>query len=282
MDLGKSRAPGMAAIKQVCLSASLLMSIPRIIHQTWKSADIPSVYQEYVDSVRSINPTYNYKLWTDIENREFIASYYPWFLEKFDAYRHNIERADAVRYFLLYKFGGVYIDLDMECMRPIDELLTNGEVILSVEAGPLITQKIVSNAFMAAAPGHPFFLDIINTLASNKRPDITFQDVFEITGPNMVMSRYLSMHDRYRFRILKLDEICPVGVMGQYPFFQGVSQDEIRQQKKLVMIHHNTESWNLQADCQGIDVPGFTLFRDMDINGCVPYCPPFSKCSKAS
>jgi len=37
---------------------------------------------------------------------------YPWFLETFDGYVYPIQRADAIRYFVLYYFGGIYIDLD--------------------------------------------------------------------------------------------------------------------------------------------------------------------------
>jgi mannosyltransferase OCH1-like enzyme len=37
---------------------------------------------------------------------------YPWFLETFDGYVYPIQRADAIRYFVLHHFGGIYIDLD--------------------------------------------------------------------------------------------------------------------------------------------------------------------------
>lgn len=37
---------------------------------------------------------------------------YEWFLETWDAYPFNIERADAIRYFVLHHYGGIYIDLD--------------------------------------------------------------------------------------------------------------------------------------------------------------------------
>lgn len=39
-------------------------------------------------------------------------SRYPWFLETFDGYPYPIQRADAIRYFVLHHFGGIYIDLD--------------------------------------------------------------------------------------------------------------------------------------------------------------------------
>lgn len=51
-------------------------------------------------------------MWTDAKSRELIGTEYPWFLTDFDNYTHPIQRADAIRYFVLAHFGGIYIDLD--------------------------------------------------------------------------------------------------------------------------------------------------------------------------
>src|SRR4051812_26017051 len=64
-----------------------------------------------------------YMLWTDASSREFIAKHYSWFLDTFDAYKYSIQRADAIRYFVLHRFGGIYLDLDIGCLRPLDPLL---------------------------------------------------------------------------------------------------------------------------------------------------------------
>ena len=45
-------------------------------------------------------------------SRELIATEYPWFLTTFDNYTQPIQRADAIRYFVLSHYGGIYIDLD--------------------------------------------------------------------------------------------------------------------------------------------------------------------------
>lgn len=54
-------------------------------------------------------------MWTDAKSREFVATEYPWFLNTFDNYSQPIQRADAIRYFVLAHFGGIYIDLDDVC-----------------------------------------------------------------------------------------------------------------------------------------------------------------------
>ena len=102
------------------------MNIPRILHQTWKDSEVPEVFSEYVASWRSCHPDWEYRLWTDELNREFIAAHYPWFLATYDRYPKPIQRADAVRYFILHKLGGLYVDLDFLCQEMNREFNTVG------------------------------------------------------------------------------------------------------------------------------------------------------------
>lgn len=94
--------------------------IPKIIHQTYINTSIPPVWQEAQNSCIELHKDYEYILWTDKMSRDFIAKEYSWFLETFDNYPFGIMRADAIRYFVLYHHGGVYIDLDD--VRPFDSL----------------------------------------------------------------------------------------------------------------------------------------------------------------
>jgi hypothetical protein len=86
--------------------------IPKIIHQTYINESLPEHWKGPQQSCLDLHPDYEYKLWTDKKSREFIAAEYPWFLETFDGYPYPIQRADAIRYFVLHHFGGIYIDLD--------------------------------------------------------------------------------------------------------------------------------------------------------------------------
>ena len=54
-------------------------------------------------------------MWTNKKSRDFIAKEYPWFLETYDNYPYPIMRADAIRYFILSFYGGIYLDLDDVC-----------------------------------------------------------------------------------------------------------------------------------------------------------------------
>ena len=91
--------------------------IPKIIHQTWKSRDLPDNFKKWSKIIKDLHPDWEYKLWTDEDNRNFIKNHYSWFLKTYDNYDVHIKRVDAVRYFYLYHYGGVYIDLDFICLK---------------------------------------------------------------------------------------------------------------------------------------------------------------------
>lgn len=154
--------------------------IPKILHQTYKNASIPTIWQDAQASCLALHtePEWEYRLWTDETADEFINTEYPWFLETFRGYKFNIQRADAIRYFVLARYGGVYIDLDDGCNRPLDPLL-------SYPAFARRTKPTgISNDVLGAVPQHPFFLGVIKEIAGYDRswllPYIT---IMGSTGP---------------------------------------------------------------------------------------------------
>jgi mannosyltransferase OCH1-like enzyme len=170
--------------------------IPKILHQTYINSSIPAQWKEGQQSCIDLHQDYEYivcaprhsclemnankeqKLWTDAKSREFIAAEYPWFLETFDNYPFPIERADAIRYFVLAFYGGIYIDLDDGCNRRLDPLLSYPAwVRFTVPTG-------ISNDAMGSVPQHPFFLRTIESLqAYNRNWLMPYITVMYSTGP---------------------------------------------------------------------------------------------------
>lgn len=163
-------------------------TIPCILHQTWKTQNIPENLMAYQQSWKTHHPGWTFYLWTDFDNRELIRKYYSWFLPVYDAYPEAIMRADAVRYFILDHFGGVYADLDYECLRPMEPLLAGKELVFGLEpenhleidlARERNLNRIVCNAWMASIPAHPFWEHVIRKL-------VEYHDqrgVLDATGP---------------------------------------------------------------------------------------------------
>lgn len=97
-------------------------NIPRIVHQMWKNNNIPQQWLMSSKSWKILNPRISYMFWTDHLLEKFISRTYPWLLKHYKAYAYNIQRADMARYVLLFHFGGLYADLDVECRTQLDYL----------------------------------------------------------------------------------------------------------------------------------------------------------------
>jgi hypothetical protein len=131
-------------------------------------------------------------LWTDASSREFIAQNYRWFLDTFDSYPYAIQRADAIRYFVLHHYGGVYLDLDIGCLRRLDPLLAFPVIL------PRTIPVGVSNDLMFAEKGHPFMAQTIHNLITFDHSWIlNYPTVMFSTGPMFLSAQYglyLSSH----------------------------------------------------------------------------------------
>ncbi|KAH0543385.1 hypothetical protein FGG08_002341 [Glutinoglossum americanum] len=215
--------------------------IPKIIHQTYKNESIPERWREAQQSCLDMHPDYEYKLWTDEGSRRFIAAEYSWFLDTFDGYPEPIQRADAIRYFVLAHFGGIYIDLDdvglhllflLHCLSVHSPLLL---VLLSViltkrrqpkqgcnrRLDPLLSYHAwvrrtvptgISNDAMGAVPQHPFFLRVIEMLKPyNRKWLLPYITVMYSTGPlflSVIWKEYMRTNpdEDGRVRILMPNE----------------------------------------------------------------------------
>jgi hypothetical protein len=100
----------------------LRRTIPHTLHQSWKTAMIPSVWAPFVRSWVTLHPRWNYTFYSDDALRRFFVREMPEFLPAFDAC-DAICKVDFSRLGFMHSFGGVYADLDFEALRPLDALI---------------------------------------------------------------------------------------------------------------------------------------------------------------
>lgn len=163
--------------------------IPRIIHQTYKTPEIPAgdwtAAHELCLNVHKRSDNWTHMFWTDATARNFVDTYYHSFLEIYDAFPYNIQRVDAMRYFILYHYGGIYIDLDVGCARPVESLLKFPAFL------PGTRPLGVSNDVMGSRQGHPLMKalgDALLTQGPRQNYGTKYATVFFSTGPMFVNS----------------------------------------------------------------------------------------------
>lgn len=218
--------------------------IPALIHQTWKDTDVPPEWQKWSDSWRIQHPGWGYRLWTDADNRAFLQEHYPWFLPVYDGYPEAIMRADAIRYFLLDHFGGLYVDLDFECLKPVTEILDGHDLVLGCEPDAhtrllLARQRgfdrIVGNAFIASRPGHPFWAHVHRQMvATHKLPS-----TLDVTGPFFLTRAVESAPEPESITVLEAEILYP----EVSPYATELFGPQEADYDRAYAVHHWSGSW---------------------------------------
>ena len=101
--------------------------IPKQIYQTVKDKkNISPLFRKNINSIKKLNKGWVYYLFDDNDIVEYIQSNYP--PEIMDIYnsinpKYGASRADFFRYLLVYKEGGVYLDVKSGMKVPLDQIL---------------------------------------------------------------------------------------------------------------------------------------------------------------
>lgn len=159
--------------------------IPQTIHQIWvpPGQDIPAQYLQGIRSWLDMHPNWDYKLWTDEDLH---------WLTRRDLYNQALElvpsdavgqfRADIARYEILLRFGGLYVDIDTVCLRPVGEALVGHNEFAAWE-----DQNWVGNTYLGCTPGHPVMEKLVAGLRDSVRRANGHLRPNRLTGP-----RYLT------------------------------------------------------------------------------------------
>ncbi len=168
--------------------------IPHVIFQTWKSRiNIPINYRYWRASFAQNNPGFDCILWDDADNRAFIAQAFPWFLPTYDRYPAEIFRADAVRPFFLLAHGGVYADMDTECLAPLHRSLRGGDVLLGRMGPDRGFEHSIPNAIMASKPLQLFWALVAAMMMERARDGTAIAAMRQI-GPETFTGPILLKH----------------------------------------------------------------------------------------
>ena len=163
------------------------IDLPKILHQSWRSTKLESYQREWQRSWLKHHSDWTYMFWTDKDNRKLISEHFPWFLDVYDGFPRNIQRADCARYFYMLRYGGCYFDLDFESLRNIEPLLRNIHVALAYMTNDTASDISLPNAFLASVPGHEFWWYVIKRiLMAVASSDIDDGDAHRVTGPVML------------------------------------------------------------------------------------------------
>jgi len=171
--------------------------IPLKIFQTWHTKQLPPNMQSAVEMIKRTNPRFSHQLFDDNDCREFIKAHFPpVVLEAFDSLLPGAYKADLWRYCVLYKEGGIYLDIKYIPHNKFRFItLTEREhFVLDADGNG------VYNALMVCKPENPILFQAINAIIRNVKRRYYGNSSLEITGPHL-LSKFLPVSVKKHFSL---------------------------------------------------------------------------------
>lgn len=235
----------------VCIYKNIYSSnnIPKIIHQTYPTNQVNKDIQTNIDTLKQLNPGYEYKLYNNYDVIEFIKNNYDdTILETYNKINpeYGPARADYFRYLLLYIKGGIYLDIKSSCEKPFDSIIQSDDEFILTHWGDYggtlnyrlrYNHDILNNEYgeycnwnIIIKEKHPLMKQIIDRVTyniNNYDPELVGKfGVLMITGPIAYSKVILENKDKYKLRIY--DNYYDIGLV----------YDKIKNHFKLFKKHY--------------------------------------------
>tara|TARA_Y100000593_G_scaffold67537_1_gene124157 strand:+ start:2357 stop:3055 length:699 start_codon:yes stop_codon:yes gene_type:complete len=105
---------------------------------------------------------FEYILWGEDECENLVIESFPEYHDLYSNFKYKIQKIDFVRFAILYKYGGMYVDLDMLPLKNPAELLSNNEENLIFHNIRHVKKNYsyIENDFMASVEKNDFWVKI--------------------------------------------------------------------------------------------------------------------------
>lgn len=134
LRLIKTFDSGLNRIKdnQIIENFEMGTQIPKIIHQTYHVKNLPEAIQTNINQLKNQNPDWEYRLYDDDDIEKYIQFYYPTLLLFYKKINpiYGAAKADFFRYLVIYKSGGVYLDIKSTLSKPLNEIILQDDCFL--------------------------------------------------------------------------------------------------------------------------------------------------------
>ena len=213
--------------------------IPKTIHQIWIGSPVPQKYLQIQKSWKEHHPDWEYRLWTDadieglvLQNRQLYETSTNWG-----------EKSDILRYEILYQFGGLYVDMDFECIRSFELFHHLCDFYVGLERmQDLAASPHVGNALIGSCAFHPILAECITLIASGQEGSI--ETIQQRTGPGLLTRCFLKKGEDPRFKSVAF----PFTYFYPLPASErdgsvGGKVKELWTQEESYAIHYWDSSW---------------------------------------
>ena len=180
-----------------------IAGVPRILYHSWHSNKVPAKMAENIRSLLKSNAEFDYYLYSDEKSLQYIKDNFDEsVISAFETLKPGAYKSDLWRYCILYKTGGVYMDIKYNTVEPLISLLKRTPTIYVRDRDFFGELKCVYNGVMAAPPGNKIFKYCIDDVVNNCKMKLYKANSVDVTGP-CVLGRMLTQYEPLTMKAIK-------------------------------------------------------------------------------
>ena len=189
-------------IERKSIAIKSISGTPLTIYQSWQTNEVPTKMRENILNLLNMNPEFDYYLYSDEASLAFIKKHYRQdVVDAFNSLKPGAYKSDLWRCCILYKYGGVYLDIKYHSVVPLISIIKDNPVIftrdLDNNCSNLTKFEIrtgIYNAFMVSPPNNPIFKASIDEIVYSSKHKLYRANSLDITGP-CHLNRIIENHD---------------------------------------------------------------------------------------
>ena len=166
--------------------------IEKNIFQSWHTKGLHPLVQQKIDYFKHMNSDYSYHLYDDNEMDHFVNLHFQGEIaECYNKLNIIVAKVDFWRYLVLYKYGGIYLDMDSSIEKPLNEFIRpTDEAIITAEGNPGVYVQWA----LIFSKGHPILKKTIDLIVLNIKHNSFPNDILKMTGPYVYTKAIYEIH----------------------------------------------------------------------------------------
>ncbi len=161
--------------------------IEKNIFQSWHTKQLhPVIQQKITDRFKELNSDYTYYLYDDNDMDNFVNQHFNGEIsECYNKLNIIVAKVDFWRYLVLYKYGGVYLDMDSSINKPLNELIKPEDQAIITAEGGFPPHRLYVQWSLVFSKGHPILKKTIELICSNIKNNRYPNNIHKMTGPSV-------------------------------------------------------------------------------------------------
>jgi mannosyltransferase OCH1-like enzyme len=164
----------------------IINNVPLTIYSTWHSYDVPKNMYNAVQKLLKINPEFEYFLYSEDDCRKFIKfNFEADVVSAFDTLKPLSYKSDLWRYCILYKMGGIYLDIKYYSVIPLINIIKKNPEIFVRDIHMNCNNEFtgIYTAFIMSSPKNPIFRACIDDIVNSCKFKLYKSGTLDVTGP---------------------------------------------------------------------------------------------------